>query len=67
MEERRVSKGVIRRRASRTEPEETKAILTEPQPANISSTEKHESGERLLEPVEVLTPVKNAGEFKEQS
>ena len=65
MEERRVSKGVIRRRASRTEPEETKAILTEPQPANISSTEKHESGERLLEPVEVLTPVKNAGEFKE--
>ena len=65
MEERRVSKGVIRRRASRTEPEETKEILAEPQPANISSAEKQESGERLLEPADVLTPVKNAGEIEE--
>ena len=65
MEERRVSKGVIRRRASRTEPEETKEILAEPQPANISSAGKQESGERLLEPADVLTPVKNAGEIEE--
>ncbi len=65
MEERRVSKGVIRRRASRTEPEETKETLAESQPANISSAGKQESGERLLEPAEVLTPVKNAGEIGE--
>jgi len=65
MEERRVSKGVIRRRASRTEPEETKSALPEPQPANISSAGEQESREKLPEYAEVLTPVKNAGEAGE--
>ena len=55
MEERRVSKGVIRRRASRTEPEETKGNLAEAAPENISLAEKQESGENLLAPAGVLT------------
>ncbi len=55
MEERRVSKGVIRRRASRTEPEETKENLVEPAPENSA---------KFLEPAGVLTGTKNTSEIK---
>ncbi len=59
MEERRVSKGVIRRRASRTEPEETKQITVETAPENISLTEKQEILEKPADAAEVLTGIKN--------
>ena len=59
MEERRVSKGVIRRRASRTEPEETKVNLVEPSPKNISSPEERKNLEKVSGVAdEVLTGVK---------
>ena len=59
MEERRVSKGVIRRRASRTEPEETKQTTVETAPENISLTEKQEILEKPAVAAEVLTGIKN--------
>ncbi|MHB8232247.1 MAG: translation initiation factor IF-2 [bacterium] len=69
MEERRVSKGVIRRRASKTEVEETKGNLIEETPENISSAEKsaekYDSRETLLEPADVLTIAKDFSETKE--
>jgi translation initiation factor IF-2 len=64
MEERRVSKGVIRRRASRTEPEETKENLVEAAPEVTSLAEKQESAEKLLEPAGVLAGIDNVSEIK---